>query len=181
MRLFAVMLGGTAPRANTELHDVVFACGEAIEDTWDQLLDLWFGAPDGLHVDSWAGLDHVDGHRISLRPEPPRGPARLWFINLGAYRPQHFGELHAVTFLVGDDAARIKARAKAALLPGTDELHTDDLHEVDDIFEVAVAGGLHVHLEPVAAAPASPIEPVNGWHPLPEGVIAAYALKSGRV
>jgi len=73
----------------------------------------------------------------------------------------------------------VKSRARAALLVGESEQHTDDLHEVDDIIEVAVAGGLHVHLEP-AAAPAAALEPVNGWHPLPEGVIAAYALKSGR-
>ena len=173
MRLFAVMLGGTAARANTELHDVVFACGEAIEDTWDQLLDLWFGAPDGLHVDSWAALDRVDGHRVSLRPEPPEGPDRLWFINLGAYRPQHFGELHAVTFLVGAEAAAIKARAKAALLPGTDELHTDDLHEVDDCLEVTRVGGLHVHLEKAAGSAPDPVF-VNGWLPLPPAVIAAW-------
>ena len=176
MRLFAVMLGGTAARANTELHDVVFACGAAIEDTWEQLLDLWFGAPDGLHVDSWAALDQVDGHRVTLRPEPAAGAARLWFINLGAYRPQHFGELHAVTFLVGDDAAVIKERAKAALLPGSDELHTDDLHEIDDCLEVTRVGGLHVHLDGAAAGAPGPVF-VNGWLPLPPAVIAAWKAR----
>lgn len=173
MKLFAVMLGGTAAGANTELHDVVFACGEAIEDTWDQLLDQWFGAPDGLHVDSWAALDLVDGHWITLRPEPAADGAKLWIINLGAYRPQHFGELHAVTFLVGEHAAGIKVRAKAALLPGTDELHTDDLHEVDDCLEVTRVGGLHVHLEMAAESSPGPVF-VNGWLPLPPAAIAAW-------
>ena len=37
MKLFAVMLGGTAPGANTELHDAVFAVGETIESTYEQL------------------------------------------------------------------------------------------------------------------------------------------------
>jgi hypothetical protein len=67
------------------------------------------------------------------------------------------------------------------LLAGEHEPHTDDLHEVDDILEVAGAGGLRVHLAPVVGAAAPPAAPVNGWHPLPEEVIAAYALKSGRV
>ncbi len=177
MKLFAVMLGGTAPGANTELHDVVFACGGAIEETWGQLLDSWFGAPDGLHVDSWAELREVDGHRVELRSEAPRGDSRLWFINLGAYRRGHFGELHAVAFLVGADPAAIKARAKEALLPGTDELHTDDLHEVDDCLAVTRVGGLHVHLEPLAEPAGGAPEFVNGWLPVPADVIQAWRAR----
>jgi hypothetical protein len=173
MRLFAVMLGGTAPGANTELHDTVFVCGESLEACYPKLLDLWFGAPDGLHVDSWFELDRADGHRIELRDEPQAGADRLWFVNLGAYRPDHFGELHAAAFLVGDDPGRIKARAKAALLPDTDELHTDDLHEVDDCLEIARVGGLHVHVSADAAAGGASA-PRNGWLPLPADVIAAW-------
>lgn len=176
MRLFAVMLGGTAPGANTELHDVAFACGEGIEDTWDQLLDRWFGTPEGLHVDSWAALDAVDGHRVVLRPEPPAAGPRLWFINLGAYRPGHFGELHAVAFLVGDDPAVVKTRAKAALLRGALERHTDDLHEVDDCLQVDRVGGLHVHLEP-AADLDDEVRCVNGWLPVPAAAIAAWQAR----
>ena len=47
-KLFAVYLGGRAPKCNTELHDVVFAVGASIEDTYDRLLELWFGSPEGL-------------------------------------------------------------------------------------------------------------------------------------
>ena len=43
MKLFAVMLGGTAPGANTELHDAVFAVGDTIESTYEQLMRQWFG------------------------------------------------------------------------------------------------------------------------------------------
>ena len=56
-RLFAVMLGGNcAPRSNTELHDVVFVVGDALEPTYPRLRELWFGTPEGLHVDSWLPL-----------------------------------------------------------------------------------------------------------------------------
>ncbi len=142
MKLFAVMLGGTAPGANTELHDTVFAAGETIESTYEQLMEQWFGSLSGLHIDSWLELDIVDGHRVTLRPEAPAGPARLWFINLGAYRRGRFGELHEVAFLVAANGDDVKARAQATLLTGTDEQHTDDLLEVDHIIEVAVPGGL---------------------------------------
>ena len=33
-KLFAVYLGGRAPKANIELHDVVFVVGESIEQTY---------------------------------------------------------------------------------------------------------------------------------------------------
>jgi translation initiation factor IF-3 len=35
--LFMVMLGGRHARANTEVHDVVFAVGDSLEDTYTQL------------------------------------------------------------------------------------------------------------------------------------------------
>ena len=85
VNLYAVMLGGTAPGASTELHDVGFAIGETIESTYEQLMGQWFGSLSGLHIDSWLLLDVVDGHRVSA-PEARAGPARLWCVNLGAYR-----------------------------------------------------------------------------------------------
>lgn len=182
MRLFAVMLGGTAPGANTELHDTVFAVGETIESTYEQLMAQWFGSLRGAHIDSWLPLEVVDGHRVALRPEAPAaGEPKLWFVNLGAYRHGRFGELHEVAFLVAADPDAAKARARAALLAGEHEPHTDDLHEIDDILQVTGGAGLHVHLAPLVGAAPAPPAPVNGWHPLPEDVIAAYALKSGRV
>jgi hypothetical protein len=183
MKLLAVMLGGTAPGANTELHDTVFAVGETIESTYEQLMGQWFGSLRGVHIDSWLPLEVVDGHRVLLRADAPApGDPKLWFVNLGAYRHGRFGELHEVAFLVAATADQVKARARAALLADEHEPHTDDLHEIDDILQVTGGAGLHVHLVPVVGAAPPPLPaPVNGWHPLPEGVIAAYALKSGRV
>jgi hypothetical protein len=69
-KLFAVYLGGRAPKCNTELHDVVFVVGSSIEATYHQLMDKWFGDPLRLHVDSWMELRIVDGERIVLRSTP---------------------------------------------------------------------------------------------------------------
>ena len=49
IKLFAVYLGGRADGCNTELHDVVFTCGQKIQDTYIDLLDKWFGNADRLH------------------------------------------------------------------------------------------------------------------------------------
>ena len=66
MKLFSVFLGGRAKKCNTELHDVVFTCGNRIEETYLDLLDKWFGIPDRLHIDSWVELKYVDGFEIIL-------------------------------------------------------------------------------------------------------------------
>jgi hypothetical protein len=174
-KLFAVYLGGRAPKCNTELHDVVFAVGDSIEATYEQLMDKWFGDPLRLHLDSWIELQIVDGHRIALRSEPSAGAKRLYFINLGAYVPGQFTELHANAFAVASDAKEVKKRAKAELLQGTQSIHTDDLFDIDDCLEVAEVDGHHVHLEPTAEL--QPFTPHNGYHIIPPEVVAVYAAK----
>lgn len=176
-KLFAVYLGGRAPKCNTELHDVVFVVGETIEDTYEQLMDKWFGDPLRLHVDSWLELEFVDGYRVVLRPEPSAREERLYFINLGAYRPGEFTELHANAFLVARDERTVKARAKRALLQGAHAVHTDDLYDVDDCIEVAHVDGHFVHLEP--SDEVTRHEPNNGYHIIPKRVVREYARSRG--
>ena len=51
--LFMVMLGGRHARANTEVHDVVMAVGDTLEEVYPQLKQAWFGEAQGLHIDAW--------------------------------------------------------------------------------------------------------------------------------
>ena len=172
-KLFAVCLGGRAERCNTELHDVVFVTGASIEATYDQLLDKWFGLPGGLHIDAWAELDVVDGYEVSLADAPDPGVQRLFFVNLGAYRPGELSEVHANGVLVAATLQDAKRRAKATLLPGkVTELHTDDLYEVDACLEIGAVNGLHVVLTPTARQ--AELKVTGSYHPLPEAVIEAW-------
>lgn len=41
--LFIVMLGGRHARANVEVHDVVLAVGDSLEEVYPQLKNAWFG------------------------------------------------------------------------------------------------------------------------------------------
>jgi hypothetical protein len=172
--LFAVYLGGRAPKCHTELHDVVFAVGESIADTYEQLMTQWFGTPVGLHLDSWMALERVDGHRIRIAPGPhPGGAEKLFFVNLGAYAQGLFGELHASIFLVAENAAAAKARAKERLrakLPGP--LHTDDLYAVDDCVEVRAPGEFHIALAKTDESEL--LMPENGYHLIPEPLVQDF-------
>ncbi|HEX3798744.1 MAG TPA: DUF1543 domain-containing protein [Verrucomicrobiae bacterium] len=172
-KLLAVYLGGRADRCNTELHDVVFVVGESIEATYHQLMDQWFGDPLRLHIDSWMELNLVDEHRISLTANPGASEKKLYFINLGAYQPGEFTELHANAFLVASSATEAKQRAKSHLLRGALSVHTDDLYDVDDCLEIAEVSGLHIQLEPTSEAAV--LNPQNGYHIIPPEIVATYA------
>lgn len=171
-RLFAVCLGGRADGCNVELHDVVFVAGESLEGVHEQLLDRWFGSPEGLHVDAWAELDRVPGFRVSLSRTPPEAGQRLYFINIGGYVADEFGERHAYGFYAGADKAEVKARAKRELLTGKQSVHRDDLFEIDDVVEVAPGDGWYVHLQPDESAGEATV--TNGYFPIPRATIGAW-------
>jgi Domain of Unknown Function (DUF1543) len=174
-RLFAVFLGGRAPRCNTELHDVVFVVGRSIEDCYDRIMDKWFGDPLKLHIDSWMELQYVDGHRVSLRARPASAEKKLFFINLGAYLPGQFTELHANAFVVASDEAEVKKHAKGELLRGAQSVHTDDLYDIYDCLEISEVDGLAVHLEPASGTTDNPV--FSAYHIIPPEIVAAHARR----
>ncbi len=177
-KLLAVYLGGRAPKCNTELHDVVFVAGESIEATYDRLMDKWFGDPLRVHLDSWVELQIIDGYRVVLRPAPSAQREKLFFVNMGAYRPGEFTELHANAFVVAGDEREVKERAKRELLRGAQSVHTDDLYDVDDCLEISEVDGHHIHLEPTPEV--QPFLPNNGYHIIPKDIARAYAQRHGR-
>ena len=171
-QLFAVCLGGRAEGCNVELHDVVFAVGGSLEAIHPQLLDRWFGSPEGLHIDAWAILDRVPGYRVSLEKTPPGAAERLYFVNIGGYVAGEFGERHAYGFYAGAGKAEVKARAKRELLTGKQSVHRDDLFEIDDVVAIAPGDGWYVHLEPDTEAGMPEI--TNGYFPIPRSTITAW-------
>ncbi|WP_449447161.1 DUF1543 domain-containing protein [Thermomonas brevis] len=148
LRLFVVMLGGRHARANTEVHDVVFAVATELRGTYAQLRQQWFGAAEGLHIDAWMTVDGVDDRQVRLLPEPPPPEApRLYFVNLGGYLPGVFGEDHRYDLVTAADPAEAKRKA---LRQAGDWVkpHRDALFEVDACVALGPIGGLHVHLLP---------------------------------
>jgi hypothetical protein len=175
-RLFAVYLGGRAPRASIELHDMVFVAGDAIEDCHEQILAQWFGTPGHVHIDSWLELDIVDGWKIELKKTPSKQAEKLFFVNLGAYNASDFTELHAVSFHVATEAPQAKAAALARhFTDGVTEPHKDDLCDVDDCLAIKGANGLHVHLTRTNAVSAN--KPANRYQAIPKAVIAAWLAR----
>lgn len=166
-KLFAVYLGGRADRCNIELHDVVFVVGSSIEETYPLLTKKWFGNPHQVHIDSYICLDHVDGHKIHLTKNAASADPskKLYFINLGAYKPFEFTEYHQSAFYVSANAPEAVKRAKAELCQGLETIHKDDVvlldrvnnhldFDVDDVMEIQEVDEYTISLSP-SKLPAS--------------------------
>lgn len=150
LKLFAVMLGGRAPGCNTELHDVVFVVSDNIQNAYPKLVKKWFGEIRSLHIDSVAEVSIVDGHEISFSKTKPATTKKLFFVNLGGYEANYFGERHEADFFVADEIKEAVAKAKSRMGLNWHLQHTDDKLVVDDILEVQEIDGYHLCLTPIA-------------------------------
>ncbi len=161
LKLYAVLLGGRAEGCNTELHDVVFAVGNSLEETYPQLIKKWFGNNKRLHIDSSLELKHVDGHEIIISADKPDANTSksLFFVNFGGYKQGYFGEIHNVNFYVGATKTEVLERAKKELCKSLSEPHCDDNHELnsllvqdnlicDDIGAINNVDDYYIHLTP---------------------------------
>jgi hypothetical protein len=176
--LFLVVLGGRAPGVHIELHDVRFVAGHTIEDTLPALRRQWFGRRRGLHIDSWMVVRQVGRHGVRLGREAWDGPERLWFVNVGGYRPERLAEEHAFGLVVAPTASDAKRQALATWLPQAVARHKDDLHPlarleamgpaeaVDDCLPLDAVEGWQVHLFPVADPPPPQVPDWFGYRPI---------------
>lgn len=159
--LFLVVLGGRVEGAQIEVHDVRFVAGATLDDTLPALRRQWFGRRRGLHIDSFMVVRQVGSFAVELRREPFEGLERLWFVNVGGYRPEQLAEEHSFGLVVAPTAEKAKRQALAGWLPGVQGRHKDDLRAleaVDDCLPLVVVEGWRVHLLPTTD-PAPPQRP----------------------
>ena len=149
--LFIVMLGGRHARANTEVHDVVLAIGDSLEDVYLQLKNAWFGEQKGLHIDAWAQIYGVafEGKNYQIQftdAAPNQADQKLYLLNLGGYDACEFGELHRYVLVVAQNEMVAKQRGKAHFAQHWQKQHTDRVLEVDDCIAIDQVHGRYVQL-----------------------------------
>ncbi|MBY6063811.1 DUF1543 domain-containing protein [Pseudidiomarina sediminum] len=147
MKLFMFYIGGAAPKATIEVHDIRFVAGDSVEACYPALRRDWYGTLKGLHLDSYVQVHHVDGYRVELKREPSTQPQRLWFVNFGGYYPNRLAEFHDFTLVVAKSADEAKRVGYQRLLTDSIEPHKDELYDVDNCLNVELLDGWHVHLE----------------------------------
>ena len=137
--LFLVVIGGKAPKANIELHDVRWVIGSKIEDTYNDLRSNWFGLNEGLHIDSYKKITSVDGYKIILKNIEEKKSEKnfskndinssknLWFVNIGGYDPKSMQEKHEFGLFVASTSLEAKNKAQSKWLNGYIKKHKDDI------------------------------------------------------
>ena len=146
--LFLVVIGGKAPNANVELHDVRWVIGSKIEDTFETLRKNWFGSIEGLHIDSYKKIKSVEGYKINLKnvekdkiksknfKKDIKNKKKLWFVNLGGYQSDSMQERHEFGLVVARNSSEAKKIAKSKWLLGYRKIHKDNLSSLGMISDV---------------------------------------------
>lgn len=144
-----LLLGCKPQYRNTEQHDVFFGIGNELKDLLPDIFNFWPEANQKIHIDAWREVTQVDKYKITVIPKEQKrkstdDTARLFFINLGGYKPGEFEEFHYKMLVAGEDKGVAIQRAKqTAFYQHTGfkgaTSHVDDKYgiDVDDIYEIA--------------------------------------------
>jgi hypothetical protein len=140
-----ILLGCRPGGRNTEQHDLFFGIGRTLGDVKKDILDFWKEADGQIHIDAWRKVQHVDGYKVSVadKKNSITKNEKLFFINLGGYKPNEFEEFHYKMLTVSADKGSAIQKAKQTAFykhTGFEGAvsHIDDKYgiDVDDIYEI---------------------------------------------
>ena len=149
VKLFMLLLGCKPPQRNTEQHDVFFGIGSELKDLLPDIFSFWHEAKEKIHIDAWREVTRVDNYTVSILPRAQVATdqitqgAKLFFINLGGYKPGEFEEFHYKMLVAGADKGIAVQQAKQTAFyrhtgfKGATS-HVDDKYgiDVDDLYEI---------------------------------------------
>lgn len=142
-----VLLGATPPGRLTEQHDIFFGISTDVKALKPEMYAFWNNGGQ-LHIDSWRAVTQVGGYSITIVPKKNLVPAeeKLFFLNLGGYKPGDLEEYHYKMLVVAKTMAEAVKAAKQTLFyrhynfKGAEShiddkyaLDVDDMHNVEDI------------------------------------------------
>lgn len=163
--LYMFYLGGSAPGANIELHDIQFVAAENTDASLPVLKDAWFGDKHHVHLDGYAKVTWVAGYDVLIADTPSLSNDKLWFVNVGGYVPHTLAEQHEFGLFVASHAEGAKKQAKARFLTDAFKQHKDDLIDVQRCLLHAHDGPAYIHLR--ANPHGQPVQPCwQGYQPL---------------
>ncbi|OYD41057.1 DUF1543 domain-containing protein [Sphingobacterium cellulitidis] len=143
MDLFMIVIGGKPVGRFTEQHDVFFGIANSLKDLVPQMNEFWPALEGKMHIDSWRKVSQVATHKIEVLPKSESklaDSAKLFFVNLGGYKPNDMEEYHYKQLVVAKDLAEATKVAKDTVFwKHHESSHIDDKYgiDVDDIYEVS--------------------------------------------
>ena len=158
-----VMLGCTPKGRNTEQHDIFFGIATTLEDLVPAIKASW---PEGrVHIDSWREVCHANGFKVIIKPRAANDtaaadPLKLYFINLGGYKPNDMEEYHYKMVVAATDiGAAVNMSKQTAFykhtgIPGgpshVDDkfgMDVDDTHEISELLSEHDKAAYSIHLQ----------------------------------
>ena len=144
-KLYMFLIGCTPPERNIEQHDVFFGIGDTINELVPAVQAFWPGLKK-MHFDAWREVTWVDGHRVTIvlkEEQKTNSPYKLFFLNLGGYKPGEFEEFHYKMLVAASDKTEAISMAKQTAFfrhTGFNDAnsHIDDKYgvDVDDVYEI---------------------------------------------
>ncbi|MFD0701162.1 DUF1543 domain-containing protein [Myroides pelagicus] len=145
-KLFMTMLGATPPGRHIEQHDIYFGIATDMKELATRLNDFWPEAGKKLHVDAWREVNTVEDYHIEVvdATEAETNDLRLFFLNLGGYKPGVFDEFHHLCLVVANSSAEAIKKVKTYSfyqdynLPPKGLTHIDNKYgiDVDEIYAI---------------------------------------------
>ena len=142
MELFMVVVGGKPEGRFTEQHDVFFGIADELKELVLSMYEFWPALEGRMHIDSWRKVGKVDGYKIQIIEKFEQNPInskKLYFVNLGGYKPNDMEEYHYKQLVVAANLAEATKIAKDTVFwKHHESSHIDDKYgiDVDDIYEV---------------------------------------------
>lgn len=148
MKLFMILLGGRPDGRWTEQHDIFFGIGEDLKSLLSQIKASWKEASrvGRLHIDAWREVTLLEGYDVEIKARDKyvvENSLKLFFINLGGYKPNEFDEFHYKMIIVASSKSEaIKLAKKTNFYTEFDmqgaNSHIDDKYgvDVDDIYAI---------------------------------------------
>ncbi len=144
MKLYAIGIGGSIMQSNIEVHDLQFIIANSIEETYDILRKNWYGTE--LHMDEYKEISVIDNYEIILEEYPQKDFLELYFVNMGGYKTNHFGELHEYGLCAANSREQAKKYGEETMLLQADDKHMDNIFKVQDILKNTGDKNLYIHL-----------------------------------
>ena len=95
-KLYMIIIGCTPKGRLTEQHDTFFGIAKNLKDLVPKMVAFWPEAKGEIHIDAWREVTSVEGYSIEIigKNETQNTSEKLFFMNLGGYKPGEFEEYH---------------------------------------------------------------------------------------
>lgn len=142
--LYMILIGCKPPGRHIEQHDIYFGIADSLKELVPQLLQHWPEAQGKMHIDGWRQISKVSGFKVYVVPkQKTNSKLKLFFINLGGYKPGEFDEFHYKMIIAAEEKGEAIRQGKASAFykhynfPGASS-HIDDKYgiDVDDIYDI---------------------------------------------